>query len=237
MVLWVFGYGSLIWKPDFSYEQRVIGYVKNYKRAFHQACIDFRGTKECPGRSLTLEEQEGAVTWGVAYRVTASVEAYLNQRERTYDERAFLDIYAADCPHTPAVRHVLTYIATPGNLWYLGPAPLKDMAEQIARRQGPGGPNYEYLFRLEESLRQIGTRIGAACVDNETSDLANEVRNILHSEVEVRKWGSGETIRLRKIVTGIIGTSPKNNRRGVPFKQSVTEVWGKRGGATEVIAS
>lgn len=36
MVLWVFGYGSLIWRTGFNYDERVIGYVKDYKRVFHQ---------------------------------------------------------------------------------------------------------------------------------------------------------------------------------------------------------
>lgn len=243
MVLWVFGYGSLIWKPNFSYEECVVGYVKNYRRAFHQACIDFRGTPDSPGRSLTLEEQEGAVTWGVAYKVTATVEtqmveAYLNERERVYNVRAYLDIYTADCSHTPAVCDALTYIATPSNLWYLGPAPLKDMAEQIARRQGPAGANHEYLFHLEESLQRIGEWIGqgAACLDKETVDLANEVRKILYPNHEVPKWESSET-RRHKIVTGILATSSPNNRRGLAFKQVVTEVWGNYSGASQVIAS
>jgi cation transport regulator ChaC len=36
MVLWVFGYGSLIWRPGFNYDERVIGYVKDYRRVFTQ---------------------------------------------------------------------------------------------------------------------------------------------------------------------------------------------------------
>lgn len=35
MVLWVFGYGSLIWNPGFEYDEKVIGFVKDYKRTFN----------------------------------------------------------------------------------------------------------------------------------------------------------------------------------------------------------
>ncbi|CAM6106052.1 unnamed protein product [Calypogeia fissa] len=249
MVLWVFGYGSLIWKPSFSYEERVVGYVKNYRRVFHQACIDFRGTQQTPGRTLTLEEQEGAVTWGVAYRVTASVEAqlveaYLNQRERTYDVRALIDVYTAESPHTPAVYDALTYIATPSsaNLWYLGPAPLHVMAEQIARSRGPAGENHEYLFRLEESLRQIG----AACVDTEIVELANEVRKILHLDHEVPKILIRQALQNRQRdldeMAGSNGDDPLRRRVcSVGDEDATTPMrmaWGQHySGALQVIAS
>lgn len=34
MVLWVFGYGSLIWNPGFDFDEKIIGYIKDYKRVF-----------------------------------------------------------------------------------------------------------------------------------------------------------------------------------------------------------
>jgi hypothetical protein len=39
MVLWVFGYGSLVWKAGFEYDERIIGYVKGYRRVFYQGNI------------------------------------------------------------------------------------------------------------------------------------------------------------------------------------------------------
>jgi cation transport regulator ChaC len=128
------------------------------------ASTDHRGTKEYPGRTVTLEPKEGVITWGVAYRISGHDEeslvlSYLDLREREYDVRAYLDFFTVESSVTPAIKNVLVYIGSQNrmkNRFYLGPAPLEDMASQIAKAVGPAGPNYEYLFRLEEALGEIG---------------------------------------------------------------------------------
>eukprot|EP00850_Spirogloea_muscicola_P021507 SM000252S09059 [mRNA] locus=s252:98839:101363:+ [translate_table: standard] len=62
MVLWIFGYGSLVWRAEFEYDRRVVGYIRGYRRVFYQGSTDHRGTPELPGRTVTLEPQPGAVT-------------------------------------------------------------------------------------------------------------------------------------------------------------------------------
>jgi len=93
---WIFGYGSLIWKPPPHYDQRVPGFIEGYVRRFWQASEDHRGTPEAPGRVVTLidkahwetltdtHESTGRV-WGAAYHIPAShvkeVREYLDIRE------------------------------------------------------------------------------------------------------------------------------------------------------------
>lgn len=50
---------------------------------------------------------------------------------------------------------MISYIALPTNDWYLGPAPVEDIAKQIASAQGPSGTNAEYLFKLASAVRSI----------------------------------------------------------------------------------
>ncbi|OAY23458.2 hypothetical protein MANES_18G076100v8 [Manihot esculenta] len=162
--MWVFGYGSLIWKAGFNYDARLVGFIKGYRRVFYQGSTDHRGTPENPGRTVTLEPADGEVCWGVAYKISKKEDeetaiTYLEVREKQYDQKAYLDFFTDPTATTPAVSGVMVYIGSSDkkhNQNYLGPAPLEEIAKQIVHAEGPSGPNRDYLFQLEKALLQIG---------------------------------------------------------------------------------
>src|SRR3974390_225676 len=83
--LWVFGYGSLIWRPGFEFIEQVQARLIGEHRALCVYSFDHRGTPERPGLVLGLDR--GGACRGIAFRVTASkraeVVAYLRAREQT----------------------------------------------------------------------------------------------------------------------------------------------------------
>ncbi|XP_074569484.1 gamma-glutamylcyclotransferase 2-1-like [Curcuma longa] len=187
MVLWVFGYGSLFWNPGFEFDEKIIGFIKDYRRVFNLACFDHRGTPENPARTCTLEPTEGAICWGAAYCIRGGMEKeiaamkYLERRECEYDTKKHLDFYREGETSEPALTGVLVFISTmdkEANKYYLGPAPLVEMAKQIAKANGPCGNNRDYLFSLEKAMSSIGHE------DDYVIELANEVRKVLDCKVQ-----------------------------------------------------
>ena len=150
--IWLFGYGSLIYKVDFPFLEQRPAAIRGWARRFWQGSHDHRGTPEAPGRGVTLIEQPGAVCRGVAYRVSPNVFEYLDVREKNGYLRFSTTMTFDDGSHAEG----LVYIATEDNEAFLGEAPEADIARQIALATGPSGPNSEYLLRLADSLRQLG---------------------------------------------------------------------------------
>ncbi|MEQ8660833.1 MAG: gamma-glutamylcyclotransferase [Gammaproteobacteria bacterium] len=153
---WIFGYGSLIWRPDFPYAHARRAAVRGFRRRFWQASPDHRGVPQAPGRVVTLVADSDALCHGMAFAARpdhyAAIVAMLDEREKNG--------YA---PHTVALEfadgtraEALTYIAGPDNPSFVGPAPLAAVAAQIARAHGPSGSNREYLARLATALAELG---------------------------------------------------------------------------------
>lgn len=165
--LWLFGYGSLIWKAEFPYHERRPAHIEGWARRFWQGSHDHRGTPDAPGRVVTLIEQPGAICQGMAYRISAETLRPLDIREKNGYLRELVTLHFHDGSHGEG----LVYLATEDNAAFLGDASLDDMARQIASSHGPSGPNRDYLLNLAESLEALGAE------DRHVFELAERVRS------------------------------------------------------------
>ncbi|MBR2513753.1 MAG: gamma-glutamylcyclotransferase [Halomonas sp.] len=162
--IWLFGYGSLIWKADFAYLERQPAYITGWARRFWQGSHDHRGTPDAPGRVATLIRAQGAVCHGMAYRITPDVLAPLDVREKNgyLREKVPLTFLGerGEAQESKTQTKGLIYLATEDNPAFLGDAPLEDIAYQIAHSHGPSGSNKAYLLNLAQALREL-------CIEDE----------------------------------------------------------------------
>ncbi|MGR9089907.1 MAG: gamma-glutamylcyclotransferase [Gammaproteobacteria bacterium] len=152
---WVFGYGSIIWRPAFPYVAARPALIRGWRRRFWQGSPDHRGTAENPGRVVTLVADPLALCHGVAFDTgdddTPEIVESLDVRESGGYVRITVDVEFADMTRAQA----MTYIAPPDNSNFLGPAAPEDIVRQIAASAGASGHNTEYVLKLAEALRDL----------------------------------------------------------------------------------
>ena len=149
--VWLFGYGSLIYKADFPYIERRPARIRGWLRRFWQGSHDHRGTPASPGRVATLVPEPGAVCAGMAYRVEPAVFGHLDVREKNGYLRFTTSLDFGD-----EKAEGLVYIATEDNAAWLGPASEQAIARHVDASHGPSGSNREYVLRLADALREMG---------------------------------------------------------------------------------
>lgn len=155
---WVFGYGSLMWRPGFDYVERDAATLHGRRRAFCIYSVHHRGTYERPG--LVLGLAPGGAVRGAAFRVAEAdwpkVYAYLLEREQpteTYIE-ARRAVRLADGRRVEA----LVFLSDVRHAQWAGNLSLERQAELIAGARGLSGPNVDYLRDLVAHLREEGVR-------------------------------------------------------------------------------
>ena len=172
--LWVFGYGSLMWNPEFPFVSRHVATLDGFARTFCMASIHHRGTPDAPGLVLALDATHGASCTGVVFRVAETdaerVLAEVRDRElisSAYVERR-LPVRLAD----GGERTALCYVIEKDHPQYQGDLTLERQAAIIASAAGGRGPNDEYLFNTVRHLTDLGID------DPDLSWLASRVRRL-----------------------------------------------------------
>jgi len=173
--IWVFGYGSLVWRPGFEFVQKEIATLSNYARSFCMWSIHHRGTPENMGLVLALDHCAGVKCDGIGFRVAADkadeVLEYL--RERELISSAYLEIQTDITLDTGQVVNAYTYVIDPNHEQYINSLTLDDQARIISQAVGGMGPNTEYLFNVAQHLNDLGIQ------DAELNDLSTKVRALI----------------------------------------------------------
>lgn len=156
--LWVFGYGSLIWNPEFPVAERRIARLTGWHRSFCMRSIHHRGTPQDPGLVLALDRAEGAFCDGVAFRVQPGAEDHTLAalRERELISSAYLEMRLTVDLAGGGTVAALSFVIDPDHDQYCGGLPLEDQAQIIARAVGGRGPNRDYLHATASHLADLG---------------------------------------------------------------------------------
>jgi cation transport protein ChaC len=156
--LWVFGYGSLMWRPGFAFEARAPGLLKGEHRALCVYSTFHRGTKEQPGLVLGLDR--GGACKGIAYRIAQGAEdvtiAYLREREQVTDAYVEATRKVRLLDGSDRIVEALTYLVDRNHVQYAGALTLEEQHRIVRGGKGESGENVEYVLNTVRHLEEVG---------------------------------------------------------------------------------
>jgi len=158
--LWVFGYGSLMWRPGFDALERVPARLIGLHRGLCVFSFVHRGTPEKPGLVLGLDR--GGMCRGIAYRVKAAKRdetiAYLRGREQVTS--VYLETVRRIALEDEARRQVraLTYVVDRGHVQYAGRLSVAESVHYVRQGHGRSGANRDYVIETVRALEALGYR-------------------------------------------------------------------------------
>jgi len=157
--IWVFGYGSLMWRPNFAYAEVRPALLRGYHRALCIYSVAYRGTYQTPGLVFGLDR--GGSCRGMAFRVlaknAAEVMNYLYDREMVtgvYRPR-WLNVELGPVSASKVVQSYV-FIADRTHEQYTGKLSDKDAVKIIRQGHGKAGSCIDYLYNTYEHLRELG---------------------------------------------------------------------------------
>ena len=158
--LWVFGYGSLMWRPGFDFIEQVPARLIGEHRALCVYSFDHRGTPEKPGLVLGLDR--GGACRGIAFRVAAKRRSetvgYLRSREQTTN--VYREVTRSVWLANEARQRVsaLTFVVDRGHVQYAGRLSLPDQLRHVQQGHGRSGNNRDYVLSTVQSIEAQGFR-------------------------------------------------------------------------------
>lgn len=172
--VWIFAYGSLMWNPEFPFDEARRGRLHGFHRRFCLYSRDYRGTPEEPGLVLGLDR--GGNCRGIAYRVAAAKRTttidYLRAREqatRVYRE-AWRPVWLDDDPQ--GTVHALCYVVDRGHRQYAGQLSLARQLHFVRQGHGRSGACRDYVLAAVKEIETQGYR------DENLRKLAEQIRGV-----------------------------------------------------------
>ncbi len=171
--VWVFGYGSLIWRPDFEYAERRLATLHGHHRALCLWSREHRGTPDCPGLVFGLDR--GGSCRGVVYRLDdAELDVIMPKlwiREMTTG--SYVPRWL-NCVTEQGPVQALVFVMNRDGPGYVGELPLQEQLAIIRRAAGGYGPCTDYVLETARALQ-----IAGIC-DTRLQTLVQALREDLH---------------------------------------------------------
>ncbi|MBS0529918.1 MAG: gamma-glutamylcyclotransferase [Proteobacteria bacterium] len=158
--LWVFGYGSLMWRPGFDFIEQVPARLIGEHRALCVYSFDHRGTPEKPGLVLGLDR--GGACRGIAFRIAAThreaTVAYLRAREQTTN--VYREVLRSVWLENETRERVsaMAYVVDRGHVQYAGRLTLAEQVRFVRQGHGRSGNNRDYVLSTVKSIEAQGLR-------------------------------------------------------------------------------
>jgi glutathione-specific gamma-glutamylcyclotransferase len=156
--LWVFGYGSLMWRPGFAYARRCKATLRGWRRSLCVFSHVYRGSPERPGLVLGLDR--GGACLGLAFEVDSALREttirYLREREQV--TAVYLERFAPitlECGHRVLA---VFYVADRLHQQYAGRLDREAMLAYVREGNGQSGDNAEYVLETYDHLHAMGVR-------------------------------------------------------------------------------
>jgi cation transport protein ChaC len=160
--LWVFGYGSLMWRPGFAYLERVPARLIGLHRSLCVLSFVHRGTPERPGLVLGLDR--GGMCRGIAFRVAAAARHetvdYLRAREQVTSVYVETSRQIELEDKTRRRVRALCYIVDRSHVQYAGRLTLAESLHHVRQGHGKSGANRDYVIETVRALEALGYREG-----------------------------------------------------------------------------
>lgn len=154
--LWVFGYGSLMWKPGFAFEERVPGLLRGFHRSLCVYSNRHRGTAEIPGVVMGLDR--GGACKGMAFRITPErveeTKAYLTEREQI--NRVYIEVFPHIRLGDGRVVRALAYVVDRSHCQYAGKLARDEIIRLVRQGNGQSGACRDYVLNTLASMEEMG---------------------------------------------------------------------------------